>query len=235
MTEPVNRWKPATDFYKEQAAVSATAEAENQQKLKELHESNLRKPWTQANAPLGIRIFTWYYFVRAGLCALLLFVIATFPQSAPATLLSDSISNFLHMPGSRNAREARKKQIEQMAKDYAVPENAIVDEQPEFNPETVRNMVMFYLLVNLVVASVVGFMWWNRSWKVRWVTMFYTGALLAKALVNFIAGAASGLGSGIAPSQTSILVVALGINGIIFLYLAFGDGVKQWFEPGLYQ
>jgi hypothetical protein len=235
MSEPINRWKPITVVYKEQATISAAAEAENQQKLHELHESGLRKPWTQGKAPLGIRIFTWYYFLRAGVCALLLFVIATFPQSAPSALLSDSISNFLHMPGSKSEQEARKKAIEKVAKDYAVPENAIVDEEPVISPETVRNMVMVYLLVNLAVASVVGFMWWNRSEKVRWVTMFLTGALVAKALINFIAGAASGVGSGIAPSQTPILLLVLGMNGIIFLYLAFGYGVKQWFEPGLYQ
>ena len=235
MTEPANRWKPATDFYKEQAEKSVTAEAENQEKLKELHESNLRKPWTQGKAPLGIRIFTWYYFVRAGICALLLFVVATFPQSVPATFLSDSISSFLHLPGNKSDQEAIRKQIQQEAQAQGIPANAALDEEPAISPETVREMVTVYLLFNVAVAAVVGFMWWNRSWKVRWVSMFYSGALIAKALINIIAGAASGLGSGLAPSQMPVLVLALGINGLIFLYLAFGYGVKQWFEPGLYQ
>ena len=57
------------------------------------------------------------------------------------------------------------------------------------------------------------------------------GKLVAKALANFIAGAASGVGSEIDPRQMPGLVVVLGLNSLIFLYLAFGYGVKEWFEP----
>lgn len=231
MTEPVNLWKPITDLYKEEAEKKPSAEAENEQKLKELHESNLRKPWTQAKAPLGIRIFTWYYFVRAALSAILLFVIATFPQSYVSNLMSDSIGNALHLPGSKSAREARRKVIEREAQAYAVPENSIPDENPEFSPPAMHELVIGYLLFNLVVTVVVGFMWWNRFWFVRWVTMFYAGALIANAAIGFIAGVASGVGSQIAPAQMPALVLGLGINTIIFLYLSFGYGVKQWFEP----
>ena len=56
MSEPVYRWHPVTDVYKEQVATSVSAVEENQEKLRELHDSGLRKPWTQAKAPLGIRI-----------------------------------------------------------------------------------------------------------------------------------------------------------------------------------
>lgn len=231
MKEPVYRWEPVTDLYKEQAPKTADIEAESQQKLQELHESNRRKPRTEAKAPLGIRIFTWYYFGRSAICLLLLFILTTFPKSSASMWLSDSISSFLHVPGSKSQQEARRKEIEKMANDYAVPEDAIAAGEPAFSPETMLNIVTVYLVFNVVTAAVVGFMWWNRSWKVRWVTMFYAGALVAKVTVNIIAGIASGGGPGITSSQTSMLVLTLGLNALIFLYLAFWPGVEQCFEP----
>jgi len=93
-----------------------------------------------------------------------------------------------------------------------------------------HNAVMVYLLVLLGLTTWVGFMWWNHSWKVRWVTMFYSGALVAKAVINYIAGAASGVGSQIAPAAMPLLMLTIAINGFIFLYLAFWPGVAQWFE-----
>lgn len=231
MTEPVNLWQPTTDKYKAQAAEASTAEAELKQRLEELHASNLRKPWKQDTAPLGIRLFTWYYLGRAALCALLLLVIFTFPKSAPSTMLSGNIGSFLHLPGSKSEQEARQKEIEAEAQAYAVPEDEIAAmEGPGVSPDTLRSEVMAYLLLNLAAATIVGFMWWNRSWKIRWITMFYSGALVAKALINVIAGAASGVGSSIDPSKVPILMVTLAFNGFIFLYLAFGYDVKKWFE-----
>jgi hypothetical protein len=230
MAEPVYRWQPVTDVYQQQAVEVADIQAEQEQKRQEINKEKAKRIWAERKAPLGITVFMWYYFARAGFCALLLLFLASFPQSGPSTFVLDGIGNFLHMPGSKSAQDARRKQIEQVAQENAIPENAIVDEQPEISAETMHNMVMVYLLVNLVVGAVVGFMWWNGSWKVRWVAMFYSGALVAKALINFVAGAASGVGSGIDPAQMPILVLVLGLNGMIFFYLAFGPGVAQWFE-----
>jgi hypothetical protein len=230
MTEPVYRWQPITDAYKEEAMEAADIEAEQKKKRQEINAEKPTRIWAEKKTPLGIKVFTWYYFGRAGICALLLLFLASFPQSSASQWTLDGIGNFLHMPGSKSAEDARRKQIEQVAQENAIPENAIVDEQPEISPEAMHTMVMVYLLVNLVVGAVVGFMWWNHSWKVRWVTMFYAGALVGKALINFIAGAASGVGSGIGASEMPMLTLVLGLNGLIFLYLAFGPGVKQWFE-----
>lgn len=231
MTEPVYKWEPVTDVYKEKGIQVEDIEAEVKQKLEELHQSKERNPSNERRAPLGIRIVTWYYFCRAGVCAFLVIVLLGFPESAPSIWISDNVSSFLRLPGSKSEQEARRQELQKMAREYAVPENAIHDVRSRFNPETLRNMVMAYLLFNLGVAAVVGFMWWNRSWRVRWFTMCYSGLLVAKALVNFIAGAASGVGSEIAPRQMPGLVMVLGFNGLIFLYLAFGYGVKEWFEP----
>ncbi len=235
MTEPVYRWQPITDTYKEEASKSAGAEAENQQKLRELHESNLRKPWTQGKAPLGISILIWYYIVRGGFCFLLLLVLATFPTAGPSSWLFGNIGNFVHSrAGTQNRLEERQREFEREAQANGYQPSGAVpaeDDPSLISPETIRNIVMVYLLFNTVVSGVVAFMWWNRSWKVRWITMFYTGALVAKAAINYIAGLASGVGSQVDPRQAPLLLAALALNGLIFLYLAFGIGVKQWFEP----
>lgn len=232
MTEPVYKWEPATDVYKAKEINVADIEAELKQKLEETQASRkLTKPAQEKSAPLGVRIFTWYYLGRAAVCALALFIVAGFPQSASSTWLTDNIGDFFRLPGSRSEQEARQKEIEKTAQEYAVPENAISDMEPKAKPETLRNLVMGYLLFNLGVSAVVGFMWWNRSWRVRWATMFYSGALIAKVLIAFMARAAAGAGFGVDPSRMPVLVVALGFNGLIFLYLAYGYGVKEWFEP----
>jgi hypothetical protein len=230
MAEPVYRWQPVTEMYQQQAAEVADILAEQEQKRQEINQEKARRIWAEAKAPLGVKAFMWYYFARAVVCALLLIFIASFPQSSASTWTLDSIGNFLHLPGSKSAQDARKQAIEQMAQKYAVPENAIVDEQPEVSTDTMHNMVMVYLLVNLAASTWVGFLWWNGSWKVRWVAMFYAGALVGKLAINYIAGAASGVGSQIPPAAMPLVMFTFAVNGFIFLYLAFGPGVAQWFE-----
>jgi hypothetical protein len=235
VAEPVYHWQPVTDVYKEQAIEVADIFAEQEQKRREVNGEKARRIWAEKKAPLGIRLFTWYYFARAGVCALLLLFLASFPKSSASGWVFDSIGNLVHMPGSKSARDARRDEIERVARENAIPENAVaesamMDEEPEISPETMHNMVMVYLLLNLAVASVVGFMWWNRSWRVRWVAMFYAGALVGKLAINYIAGLASGVGSQIPQAAMPLVMFTVAANGFIFLYLAFGVGVKQWFE-----
>lgn len=231
MTEPVYRWEPVTDLYKEKAPETADIEAEKQLRIQELHEANRRKPRTVARAPLGIRIFSWYYFGRSAVCLLLLIILFSFPKSSPSIWLSDNISNFLRIPGSKSEQDARRQQAEKISEEYGVPEDDVAVGRPLFNAEMMGNIVIVYLALNVVTAAVVGFMWWDRSWKVRWVTMFYAGALVAKVAVNvLVAGIASVSGSGTDSSQTTMLVITVGFNSSLFLYLAFWPGVEQWFD-----
>jgi len=233
MTEPVYRWQPVTDVYKEEAAKSPDIESANQQKREELTKEKEKQIAPEKKAPLGIRVFTWYYFCRAGFYALLLLLLASFPHSEFSARLFDDVANFLHMPGSKSEVEKRRKAIEDVyqAHGYQVPDNVLKEEAgQELDTESMHNEVMIYLLLVLALTTWVGFMWWNRSWKVRWVTMFYSGALVAKAGINFVAGAASGVGSQIPPAVLPFLLLTIGLNGFVFLYLAFWPGVKQWFE-----
>jgi hypothetical protein len=234
MTEPVYRWQPVTDVYKEQAAQSADIEAANEQKRQELNQAKTQQIAQEKKAPLGIRVFTWYYFCRAGIYALLLLILASFPHSDFSAWLFDGVGNFLHMPGSKSAMDARRREIQRQAQaaGYQISDSEVaeLDQEHATSTEEMHNVVMVYLLLMLALTTWVGFMWWNRSWKVRWATMFYSGALVGKAGVNFIAGAASGVGSQIPASVMPMVVLTVGLNGFIFLYLALWPGVKQWFE-----
>jgi len=66
MPEPVYRWQPVTDLYKEEAVKAADIEAANQQVRQELIEEKAKQHDPVKKAPIGIRIFTWYCFSRAG-------------------------------------------------------------------------------------------------------------------------------------------------------------------------
>jgi len=231
--EPVYRWQPITDVYKDQGAEAAEIETENQQIRQELKEEKEKQIAPAEKAPLGIRVFTWYLFGRAGTYALLLLILASFPHSDFSNWLFDSVSNFLHIPGTKSAVDARRQEIQKEWKDhgYQVPDEILNEEAgTPLDTGTMHNAVMIYLLLLMGLTAWVGFMWWNRSWRVRWIAMFYSGALVAKAGINFIAGAASGVGSQIPASVMPMMVLTVGVNGFVFLYLAFWPGVKQWFE-----
>jgi len=232
--EPTYKWHPVTDFYKEQqAAQPIDAEAEIQQKLHEVREAAKKTGWAEKKAPIGIRVFTWYLFCRVGIFALLLAILAVLPQSSTSAWL---VGNLKHQLPGAAARERAAKQREEFKKQaeaqgYTLPDY-IVDEEksPEQLAQEQREFVMVYLFLMTVLTSVVGFMWWNRSWKVRWAAMFYAGAFVAKAAVGLFAGWASGVGNRLTPSESSALVIALGVNGFIFCYLAFWPEVGKWFD-----
>jgi hypothetical protein len=235
IVEPVYKWEPVTDVYKTQGESVAleTIEAESQEKLREIHEEAAKNVWVEKKAPIGIRVFTWYLFCRAGFYALLLTVLAVFPQSGTSTWLVGNLGHFL--PGAA-ARERAAEQREQMLKEaqlqgYTLPDDDMADQQsPEQMAQQLREEVMVYLLISAAITAVVGFMWWNHSWKVRWITMFYAGAFVAKAAIGYFAGVASGVGSQLPPGEIPTLLFAIALNGFIFCYLAFWPDVKEWFE-----
>jgi pilus assembly protein TadC len=234
--EPVYKWEPVTDLYKTEAAESVTSEtieAESQQKLQELHEAAKKKVWIEKKAPIGIRIFTWYLFGRAGFYFILLSVLAVFPQSGASTWLVGSMVHFL--PGAA-AREQAAKQREEIKKEfedqgYTLPDDDPADqESPEQMAQEQREFVMVYLVISAVLTSVVGFMWWNHSWKIRWITMFYAGAFVAKAAIGYFSAVASGMTGAIDTAQMPLLMASIAVNGFVFCYLAFWPDVKEWFE-----
>lgn len=230
MTERPNRWEPVTDEYKQNVPDIAEIEAQIQQKLHDLRKPVPRSVRFKAKAPIGIRIFTWYYFSRVAVCSILLVIFGLYPEARTSVWLSDNISNFLRLPGSKAREDASRRQIEKIADAYNIPENAITDPGPEVSPETARTIVKVYLAMSLMAGLVVGLKWWTRSRRVRWGTMLYAGVLVGKAGINLAAGRLSGGGVGRDPSQFPMLVLTFGINALIILYLAFWPGVDHWFE-----
>lgn len=234
MVDPVKKWQPVTDFYKEQqAAQPVDPEAERQQKLREIHEQVKRTGWREKKAPIGIRVLTWYLFLSAGFYTLLLIFLAVFPHTSVATWV---VSNIAHsLPGAA-AREQADQEREELRKEaalrgYTLPDYIVGEEKtPEQIAQEQREFVMVYSLIVAVLTSVVGFMWLNRSWKVRWVAMFYAGARVAKAGVAFLAIGVSGANIHLPPEVVSAAALGIGVNILIFCYLAFWPGVEEWFK-----
>lgn len=233
MVEPVYKWHPVTEEYKNLQAQSADFEAETQQKLRELQEQAAKPVWVEKKAPIGIRVFTWYLFCRAGFYALLFTILGVFPQSAPSTWMVTNLGHFMRLPGAA-ARERAAKQREFLREHGidpdAMPGAVAGQDSEEASQQRQREEMMVYFFILAVLTTVVGLMWWNHSWKIRWVAMFYSGAFVAKAGVGLFAGWASGVGTQLAPDEMSALMLAIAVNGFIFCYLAFWPEVQEWFE-----
>jgi hypothetical protein len=101
------------------------------------------------------------------------------------------------------------------------------------HPEMFVKLVGEAMLVTAGISVVVGGMWLFRSWKIRWITMAYSGGMVLRAGVHYFAGVASGVGSGLSADQAAVLVFGCIINSLIFCYLAFYPGVKEAFEKPL--
>ena len=232
--EPVYRWQPATDEYK---TAQADPEAELKKRLEEVQNNKPQEHIRELKAPVAIKILIWYYCVRAGICALLLTLIAVFPQASASIWLSDNMANYLRLPSSQAKQMAEeRKQIEEQAQaqGYQITldqadENEL-KQQEEQEAADYKIMIRVYLVFSAVLSGWVAFMWWNRSWKIRWVTMFYAGAFVAKAALNGVLGLSSSLGNQLTQGETASLLFSVAINGFIFCYLAFYPGVEEYFE-----
>lgn len=237
MVEPVNRWQPVTDLYKAEAEAAAQLPPVQPENQEQLNATIIRQAASQKSAvkkaPLGIRIFTWYLFCRAGIYALLLFILASFPQAGVSTWLVGNLGHILRMPRSAASQmAARQKEMEKEAEaqGYTLPDTMTALQPAEPSADEVRTRVMVYLLLLLGITLVVAFMWWNRSWKIRWITMFYAGALVARAAVVYFVLLAAGVKIPLPPGVAPALMLTIGLNAFIFCYLAFWPDVKQWFE-----
>lgn len=241
MTEPISKWQPVTDFYKEQqAAQPVDPEADRLEKLREIQEQAKKSTW-EKKAPFGVRVVTWYLFCRAGLFLLLLTVLAILPQSSVSTWLVNSVERSLPYHAERAQRAQEQARQRQMLEQYGINPDTMQSDDPSTLRESEqaredkfqqqkREFVTVALLLLTVLTSVVAFMWWNRSWKIRWVTMFYAGGFVAKSAVYLFAGWASGVGSRMSPVELSSYLISLAVNSAIFCYLAFSYGVEEWFK-----
>jgi len=150
--------------------------------------------------PMSLNIITGLYFLRA----LIYFALG-------GKLLSDPGSDFSQRLVSMSG--------------VMVP-FTITHRQPEMFVKLLGEA----MLVTAGLSVVVGVMWLLRSWKIRWITMAYSGGMVVRVGIHYFAGAASGVGSGLSADQSAILFFGCAFNAIIFAYLAFYPGVKEAFE-----
>lgn len=232
--EPVNRWQPVTDFYKEQqAAQTIDPEAERQEILREIPVPAKKPLRTAEKAPIGIRVFNWYLFCRAGFYLLLLFVIASFPHAGITNWLVTTVERSVPGHASRERAERRQEILRQYGMNPDTMESGDAnssEDSEEARQESQREFVMVCLFVMAALTTVVAVMWLNRFWRVRWAVMFYAGAFVIKAGVVLFAGWASGVGTQIPADQMPVLVITMAVNSLIFCYLAFWPGVEEWFR-----
>jgi hypothetical protein len=232
--EPQYKWQPVTDFYKEQQATQTIdPEAETQQKLQEIREQAKKTSSVGKKAPIGITVFNWYLVCRASFYVLLLAFLATFPQSDTSKWVVTTLERSVPGHAVRAQEERQRAVFRQYGIDPDTMQSAdasALEDSEEAHLNRLREFVMVFLFAMAVMTSVVAFMWWNRSWKVRWFAMAYAGGFCLKAGVNLFAGWASGVGNQMSPSQMSSLVLAIVSNGLIFGYLAFWPGVEEWFK-----
>jgi hypothetical protein len=154
----------------------------------------------KSSVPMSLNIITGLYFVRA-----------VFYFALGGKLLSDPNSDFSQWLMSMSG--------------VMIP-FTITHRHPE---EFVR-LVGEAMVVTAGLSLVVGVMWLLRSWKIRWITMAYSGGMVLRTAVHYFAGAASGVGSGLSADQTSAVMLGCAINLLVFCYLAFYPGVKEAFE-----
>ncbi len=99
-----------------------------------------------------------------------------------------------------------------------------------FDPRLPHISAEFIFFVAAVLYAVAGWGWISRSWLIRWITVFLTGATAARTFVLYFAGKASGVSSMRTDSQHAALVVSTLINVFICAYLAFYPGMDQVFS-----
>lgn len=96
------------------------------------------------------------------------------------------------------------------------------------NPKLISPEAAFY--ISAVIYGVVGWRWYCRDWRARWLAMFIAGASVALNIIELLADRASGMNTLTAPGHEAALMVASAFNLLICLYLAFYPGMDQAFR-----
>jgi hypothetical protein len=154
----------------------------------------------EREVPIGIACVTWFYFIRG--CAYFVFA---------SMLISNPGSNF----ASWLAGHSRGMVPFQVHATDSAPLAKLEAEA---------------LLIMAILSVVVGTMWMVRYWRIRWITMFYAGASLARTALYFITDRAAGVSTQLSVDQKQALLIGSAANLLILCYLAFYPGVEQAFE-----
>ena len=94
-------------------------------------------------------------------------------------------------------------------------------------PKLISPEFVFYF--SAVVYCVIGWRWYCRDWRARWVAIFMAGASVALNIVNLLADRASGMNQLAGHEAGADHRFGL-FNLLICLYLAFYPGMHQTFR-----
>ena len=95
-------------------------------------------------------------------------------------------------------------------------------------PREVSPEAVFFISSGLY--GLIGWRWYSRDWRARWVAMFFAGASVARTVVLLLADRASGVDTPLTQGEQFALMASSTFNLLIFLYLAFYPGMDQAFR-----
>jgi hypothetical protein len=155
---------------------------------------------SEAEMPLPVTAIQWYYFLRACVYFVLGSVLLSYPASQTASWLLEHAS--IVAPVQLHATQVAP----------------------------LINLLAESFFVLSIASAVVGVMWLLRSRTVRWVTLCFAGASLARTVLYFVA-----LGEVVprvllSMHQKELLLTGAVINLLIFGYVAFLPGVDDGIE-----
>jgi hypothetical protein len=195
--EPVNHWRPVTSEYQLEFMPPMQALAAPRKRRRTRAEAAQEAARKAGAAPLAISCIQWFYFFRACVCFVLGSVLLSYPSSGPAVWLIAHAR--ILVPFTITGTEAAP----------------------------LINLLAETFFILSIVSAVIGVMWLMRSPVIRWITMCYTGALLARTALYFVAIGATAPWVLLSLHQKQVLLTGAVVNLLIFGYMAFYPGVEQ--------
>lgn len=198
--ENPNLWHPVTEEYQHPENLSVAAVIEPDKSVGQDADQKA-EPRRKSAAPVGLAVITWYYFVRAAVYLIFASVVLASPDSDFAAWLVNHSRILIPYTMVRHAE---------------------------------RDVFLSVVAVGFgavgLLSVVIGVMWLVRYWRIRWITMFYAGAMLARTSIFFLSDKAAGLATPLTDLQSQQLGLGCAVNLLLLGYLAFYPGVAQEFE-----
>jgi len=114
---------------------------------------------------------------------------------------------------------------------WATPDSAVgvflIGQIGTFLKQVPPDLVFF---VSAILYGLIGWRWWSRDWRARWVAMFFAFAHVARTVIGIAADHAAGTPTPISPGAQSAILLGILFNLLICLYLAFYPGVAEAFS-----
>lgn len=199
--ENPNQWRPVTEEYQHPENLSVAAAIQVDEKSAHKEVEPNAEPRRKSGAPIGLVVITWYYFGRAAVYLIFASVVLADPDSAFASWLIGHSRVLIPYTMVRGAQR-----------------------------EVFLSVVAVGFAAVGVISLAVAVMWLVRYWRIRWITMFYAAAMLARTGIYFLSDKAAGLTTPLTDMQRQQLFLVCAANLLLLCYLAFYPGVAQEFE-----